>query len=1145
VLVVCLASSGTLVVVQEPDATPSAQQVRSLIDARRYTDAEAAAERLVAATTKAAGAESLEAAFAADLLVEALLRNGKGAQRSTQDLARRVVHIKETSRSLDAASLAPSLRNLGSALVDAGDYQGARPFFQRALTILERARGPDDVIVAEAIDDLAHTLILSQSYKGVRELLDRALAIKEARLGPDNPGVARTLGWLASLLHGQGSYADARPLLERALRISESVPRGSVDLAETLDLYGDQFWVEGDFLSAKETYVRAVAAAEADGANDPRLPKYLRHLAGTLARLGDLEGAVSTGERALRVAEARLGANHPEVPANLNDLANRKRSVGDYSGARTLYERGLQIEIQRSGPYNDYVATFAHNLALVSADLGDFAEAKRQHDRAIAIWQRVFAPDHPFVATALDALAESLANQGRDVEARTLYSRAFAIREKTLKPGHPDLAKTQMNLARTLFRLGDVRRAMDLSAQALQSLEARETPDLALARASVMRAELEFSLRDFTSARMHYERGLAIRERILGNSSPLVAEARFGLAEVLGQAGEMGSAFEQSLEAEQVSRAHATLTVRYLPERQSLSYAAKRPRALDLALSLADPDHQADRRVLDALVRSRALVLDEMAARRRVSTDAARPEVAPLWAALASSRQRLANLVVRGPSDRQPQQYVALVEEARREKELAERALAEKSATFRDEVARSGIGLDDVRAALPADGILLAYVRYNRTIVGAAATAAAPGTTSTAKPPAARRTVPSYAAFIVRAGQTGVSRVPLGSAAGIDTLVRNWHRELTAGLAAVSTREGERTYRLAGTALRRRVWDPVAPHVKGASTLFVVPDGTLNLVSLVSLPMGQSRYLIDDGPVVHYLSAERDLVTSAAQRSTSRGLLAVGGAAFNDTAPFSGRGSRQAAAGSGPARTRQASCGNLTSMQFEPLLATRDEVREVARLWTESPPQVLAGRDATEGAFKRAAPGQRVLHLATHGFFLGSGCTPGAAGTRAVGGLSTRQSGNVTAGLAENPLLLSGLALAGANQRAAARPGDEDGILTAEEVVALNLNGVEWAVLSACDTGLGEVKIGEGVFGLRRAFQVAGVHTVIMSLWSVEDQATHDWMRALYEGRLRKKLTTASAVHDASLSLVRARRARSLSTHPFFWGAFVAAGDWK
>jgi len=235
-------------------------------------------------------------------------------------------------------------------------------------------------------------------------------------------------------------------------------------------------------------------------------------------------------------------------------------------------------------------------------------------------------------------------------------------------------------------------------------------------------------------------------------------------------------------------------------------------------------------------------------------------------------------------------------------------------------------------------------------------------------------------------------------------------------------------------------------------------------------------------------------------------------------------------------------------MCFTPLVETNQEVRGIARFWTGSEARILEGRSASERAFKQLAPGHRVLHLATHAFFLGSDCAPVAGGTRAVGALAAAKAGprrQPDAVLRDNPLLLSGVALAGANRRAAAGPDDEDAILTAEEVATLNLEGVEWAVLSACDTGLGEVKAGEGVFGLRRAFQAAGVHTVIMSLWAVDDQAARAWMTSLYDNRLRRRLTTADAVRQASLSVLRARRANGQSTHPFFWAGFVAAGDWK
>ena len=229
----------------------------------------------------------------------------------------------------------------------------------------------------------------------------------------------------------------------------------------------------------------------------------------------------------------------------------------------------------------------------------------------------------------------------------------------------------------------------------------------------------------------------------------------------------------------------------------------------------------------------------------------------------------------------------------------------------------------------------------------------------------------------------------------------------------------------------------------------------------------------------------------------------------------------------------------------------------MASLWRQTVDQtataasdrLLSGGEATETAVKTLGPGRRIIHLATHAFVINDECDTSGVGLRSVGGLVAVGRPATTRGpkraAIENPLLLSGLALAGANKRSTAQGEDDDGILTAEEVAALNLEGVEWAVLSACDTGLGEIRAGEGVFGLRRAFQVAGVRTVVMSLWGVEDQATRIWMEGLYRARLIDGLGTAESVREASLNFIRDRRAKGLSTHPFYWAGFVAAGDWR
>ena len=389
----------------------------------------------------------------------------------------------------------------------------------------------------------------------------------------------------------------------------------------------------------------------------------------------------------------------------------------------------------------------------------------------------------------------------------------------------------------------------------------------------------------------------------------------------------------------------------------------------------------------------------------------------------------------------------------------------------------------------------------------------------------------------------------LGPAADTEKLIAEWREELAGRslLAGGSPAEANRVLREKGVRLRQAIWDPVADFVQGASRVFIVPDGALSLVPFAALPIGESGFLLEQAPI-HYLTAERDLASSPIRpQGRARGLLALGGAAFDAVGvPAAGaRAVTKTPVVSSNLRAATTACGDFQSLRFQPLDGTLAEVQELSSVWNAAvtagaeAAQVLVDRHASESAFKRDAHRYRVLHLATHGFFLGGGCTIARTATRGVGALS----GPTTR--VENPLLLSGLALAGANRRASTSPDEDDGILTAEEVASLNLEGVEWAVLSACDTGVGEIKAGEGVFGLRRAFQVAGARTVLMSLWSVDDQATRAWMRALYEGRFKKNLGTSDAVHAAGLAMLRERRAGSQSTHPFYWAAFVAVGDWR
>jgi len=207
--------------------------------------------------------------------------------------------------------------------------------------------------------------------------------------------------------------------------------------------------------------------------------------------------------------------------------------------------------------------------------------------------------------------------------------------------------------------------------------------------------------------------------------------------------------------------------------------------------------------------------------------------------------------------------------------------------------------------------------------------------------------------------------------------------------------------------------------------------------------------------------------------------------------------------------------------------------------------KLYRGKDATETQIKQIH-GPRVLHLATHGFFLPDEPAPKSEPGPAAPGRAALPPGPPGAPGApgaspaateshENPLLRSGLAFAGANKLVS---GEEDGILTAMEATGLDLQGTKLVVLSACETGNGKVTNGDGVYGLRRALVIAGAESLVMTLWQVDDLATRDLMTGYY-AKLQAGKNRSSALRDVQLEI----SAKDKYAHPYYWASFLPAGD--
>ncbi len=537
------------------------------------------------------------------------------------------------------------------------------------------------------------------------------------------------------------------------------------------------------------------------------------------------------------------------------------------------------------------------------------------------------------------ARQELLSRQGRDDEALVYYAQALEIRRRALGPQHNLVALTLSNMAAVLERVGRLRAALERSNEAI-AIRERGGILVNLPDALAIHAKILARLGRVEMAERAHARALELRTSLLGPTNPSVAESEVALAAIDARLGKTAESFTRGLRGQKIAREHALLTLGSLPERQALEYARTWPKGLDIAMSFATST--ADREaVLDELILGRSLTLDEMSLRRRAVSAAEGQDTKALWDRLRSARQRFANLVVRGPSG-DPREHATLVDVARRDKEDAERALAERSATFQNQHAarhhrprgspRRAASRHRTRLVLP----LRPHRRHARGRPRRAATA---------------RTIPSVHRVRAATRRRRASRRPARQ--------RRDDRWSHYRMARRADRRGRPA---AGGPGRRRKGTARAGRRAPASHLgshcdasrrrdarVRGVDSAINLVPFAALPAAIGGYLLERGPVIHYLSAERDLAApeparrSDARHAARRGRPGVLHPPGVRVGRYEGRLRGVPAASSprgGVIATRStdvaSTCLGFRSMTFDPLPAARAEAEEVAKLWASS-----------------------------------------------------------------------------------------------------------------------------------------------------------------------------------------------------------------
>ena len=919
-------------------------------------------------------------------------------------------------------------------------------------------------------------------------------------------------------LFREGKYQEATPLAEKAVELAKRVygpehVRTATSLNNLALLYQDM----GEYAKAEPLNEEALRIDQKVlGPEHLDTVTSLNNLALLYDDMGEYTKAEPLYQEALRIRQKVLGPEHPNTATSLNNLALLYDHMGEYAKAEPLYQQALRIRQKVLPPEHPSTATSLNNLAGLYDQTGEYAKAEPLYQEALRIRQKVLGPEHPNTAQSLNNLALLYDDMGEYTKAEPPYQEALRIRQKVLGAEHPDTAKSLDNLALLYKEMGEYAKAEPLYQQALriqQKVLGPEHPDTARSLNNL--AELYRVMGEYAKAEPLYQQTLRIWQKVLGPEHPDTAIVLGNLALMDLDLGRIDEA--QAL-ARQASAAQLTILSKILAftsEEQRLAYLdIFRPYSLFPSLKGTEAD------LAVAVLRYKGVVLDSIAEDRLLAEAVQGGEDQKRVEQLNADKRQLGQLLLQPAQKLSPEtnQRISSLEE---EVEATESELAQHVAGLGQARRALSVRLEQEQQAIPNDGALIEYLRYSDYL-------------------GKGKWQPRYGAIVLLSKDSPLW-IPLGKANEIEHLVRRY-----GNLVRESPQEEEFSANL--QALYSALWAPIEQALPSEiKRIIISSDGQLNFISFATL-LTKDKQFLAQAYDVQYVASGRDLLREL-KPSTAKEVVLFANPDFDlASTPMLAKADNGSSDPSSNA-IRGSEKRDVEDWSFASLEGTQNESDELIKKfdgWGWKPSDFTAGKATKEALLKIHSP--YILHLATHGFFAKE--DPARANTEPESSLKPGQS-VIKSKFFKNPMHRSGLALAGAQttieawKRDEVPPVENDGILTAEDVSTLDLQGTWLVTLSACDTGSGEARAGEGVMGLRRGFIQAGAQNLLMTLWPISDEVTVQIMSDFYDAAHNSGNAPEALAEVQRNWLVKLRTEKGLAQAVNLAGPFIMSSQGK
>ncbi|MEI6679838.1 MAG: tetratricopeptide repeat protein [Mariniphaga sp.] len=1017
-----------------------------------------------------------------------------GDYQKALDIIKKVAEIQKEVLGDRHPDYIKSLHFIANFYAGLGDYQEALGINQKVAEFRKKVLGDRHPDYIKSLNLIAEDYTGLGNYQKAYEIDKQVVEIRKEVLGERHPDYLFSLCNLASDYTDLGDYQKALEIIKQVVEIQKEVlgERHPDYLSSLSDLaygYSDL----GDYQKALEINQKvAEIQKEVLGDRHPDYIKSLHFIANFYAGLGNYQEALEINQKVAEFRKEVLGDRHPDYIRSLNLIAEDYTGLGNYQKAYEIDKQVVGIRKEVLGErHSDYLFSLS-NLASDYTDLGDYQKALDIDKQVVEIQKEVLGERHPDYLTSLNNLAYDYSDLGDYQKALEINQIVAEIQKEVLGERHPDYIKSLHFIANFYASLGDYREALGINqkvAEFRKEVLGDRHPDYI--KSLNLIAEDYTGLGDYQKALEINQKVFEIRKEVLGENHPDYVLCLGNLAYLEFYLSKTKSALTHYLQMLKETQKRVIAYLSLMTEHQRELFWKQYSHSFMLfpmffeKLAVSNPEGAGD--AYDISLFSKGLLLNTSQDFDQLIAEKGTPEAIAEFEVLKLLKLQIQRILEKPLAERYLN--VDSLENLAQQKETE---LVKLSKEYGDYTQNLKVTWKDVQANLGDKDVAIEFVEY-------------PTLTDTVK----------YAALVLRKGWQYPKMISLFRKDQIQEFLK-LDKDVIYSNGFV------------GKQLKKLIWKPIEAVVSTIDRIYFSPAGILHQLAIENLPANDSLTL-GDLFEIHRLSSTKELAKKVPEIKNTSAVL-YGGLQYDLPANKMAAESKKYEKKENLYAMRGYQNNTSVRSDLKFLAGTKPEVDEINKLMNEHQYRITkyTGETGNEESFKSlSGKKEAIIHIATHGFF------ESVEESRKNPFMQMRM-GDQKEGLGVDPMLRSGLMLSGANRAwlgGKVAENIEDGVLTALEISRMELRGTDLVVLSACETGLGEVS-SEGVFGLQRSFKQAGVQTLLMSLWKVNDESTRYLMTEFYSGLLSGK--------EKRAAFLEAKQKCKAEFHfPRYWAAFI------